>query len=96
VETVGSDFLVITFTPAASTDGRDPANPKQTYLGNLRLALRNMHHTCIVRHMEDGLGTVSWLIGLDSKRPFTVDAYNNPPRVDLLITTASPNDGANC
>jgi hypothetical protein len=55
-----------------------------------------MHHTCIVRHMEDGLGTVNWLIGLDTRRPFTVDAYNNPPRVDVLVTTASPNDGANC
>jgi hypothetical protein len=96
VETLGTAFLVVTFKPAASTDGRDPSKPKQTYLGNLRLSLRNMHHTCIVRHMEDGLGTVNWLIGLDTKRPFTVDAYNNPPRVDVLITTASPNDGASC
>jgi hypothetical protein len=96
VETVGTAFLLVSFTPAASTDGRDPSRPKQTYLGNLRLALRGMHHTCIVRHMADGLGTVNWLIGLDTKRPFTVDAYNNPPRVDVLVTTASPNDGANC
>jgi hypothetical protein len=96
VETVGSAFLVVTFKPAASTDGRDPANPKQTYLGNLRLSLRGTHHTCIVRHLADGLGTVNWLIGLDTKRPFTVDAYNNPPRVDVLITTASPTDGSSC
>jgi hypothetical protein len=96
VETLGTAFLVVTFKPAASTDGRDPAKPKQMYLGNLRLSLRNMHHTCIVRHLEDGLGTVNWLIGLDTKRPFTVDAYNNPPRVDVLITTAGPTDGANC
>jgi len=96
VETLGTAFLLVTFQPAQSVDGRDPGNPKQTYLGNLRLQLRNMHHTCIVRHMEDGDGTVLWLIGLDVKRPFTVDAYNNPPRVDVLITTEGPNDRANC
>jgi hypothetical protein len=97
VETLGSAFLMVTFKPAASSDGRDPARPKQTYLGNLRLALSpDMHHTCIVRHMEDGLGTVNWLIGLDTKRPFTVDAYNNPPRVDVLITSDSPNDHKGC
>jgi hypothetical protein len=28
---------------------------------------------------------VVWLIGLDSKRPFTVDAANQPPRVSILI-----------
>jgi hypothetical protein len=96
VETVGSAFLFVTFRPAQSFDRRDPNNPKQTYLGNLRLQLKDMHHTCIVRHLEDGDGTVMWVIGLDVKRPFTVDAYNNPPRVDVLVTTASPNDQKNC
>ncbi len=28
---------------------------------------------------------VVWLIGLDSKRPFTVDASNQPPKVSILI-----------
>jgi hypothetical protein len=28
---------------------------------------------------------VVWLIGLDSKRPFTVDASNQPPKVSVLI-----------
>jgi hypothetical protein len=28
---------------------------------------------------------VVWLIGLDSKRPFTVDASNQPPRISVLI-----------
>jgi hypothetical protein len=28
---------------------------------------------------------VVWLIGLDSKRPFTVDASNQPPRISIVI-----------
>ena len=94
--TLGTATLVVTFKPAQSQDGRDPGNIKHTYTGPARLGLRHMHHTCIVNHLTDGDGTVIWLIGLDVKRPFTVDAYNNPPRVDVLVTTASPNDGANC
>jgi hypothetical protein len=26
-----------------------------------------------------------WLIGLDERRPFTVDAANHPPRVTVLV-----------
>ncbi|MSV40402.1 MAG: hypothetical protein F2861_03320 [Actinobacteria bacterium] len=28
---------------------------------------------------------VVWLIGVDEKRPFTVDAANNPPRISVLV-----------
>ena len=95
--TLGTATLVVTFQPVQSQDGRDPANVKHTYAGLQHLQLKSMHHTCIVNHLTDGNGTVIFLIGLDVKRPFTVDAYNNPPRVDVLVTTASPNDSAtNC
>jgi hypothetical protein len=85
VETLGEAFLFITMSPASETDARDPGRPKQMYKGNLRLLLRDMHHTEIVRKLIDGDGTVMWLIGLDQKRPFTVDAANNPPRVTVYI-----------
>ncbi len=95
--TLGTATLLVTFQPAQSQDGRDPGNIKHTYAGLEHLQLRHMHHTCIVNHLTDGDGTVVFLIGLDVKRPFTVDAYNNPPRVDVLVTTASPGDAAsNC
>jgi len=81
VETLGEAFLMLTLTPASQTDG----DGKQTYKGNLRLRLDGMHHTEIVRKLIDGDGTVMWLIGLDAKRPFTVDAANNPPRVTVYI-----------
>lgn len=82
---LGEAFLVVTFTPASQTDARDPGRPKQTYLGNLSLRLEDMHHTVHVRKLLDGEGTVTWIIGLDQRRPFTVDAANQPPRVNVYI-----------
>lgn len=81
VETLGEAFLFLTFTPASEKTG----DGKQAYRGNLRLRLDGMHHTEIVRKLIDGDGTVMWLIGLDEKRPFTVDAANKPPRVAVYI-----------
>jgi hypothetical protein len=87
VETLGSAFLFITFAPASQTDFT--AGRKQTYLGNIRLRLEDMHHTLIVRKLIDGDGTQSWLIGLDEKRPFTVDAVadsaNRVSRVSVYV-----------
>jgi hypothetical protein len=86
--------LAVEVQPASTTDARNPARPVETYKGNLRLGLQNMEHTVIVEwlskivdltpddHSDD---KVVWLIGLDSKRPFTVDAANQPPRVSVLI-----------
>ena len=82
VDMLGNAYLAVTFTPAASTD---PSNEVQTYKGRLLLLLEDMHHTEMVRKLIDGDGTVMWLIGLDEKRPFTVDAANQPPRVTVYI-----------
>lgn len=85
VRVEGEAFLSVTFSPASQFDLRDPARPIQTYKGNLLLDLGDMHHVTMVRKLIDGLGTVMWLIGLDEKRPFTVDAVSNPPRVSIFI-----------
>lgn len=86
--------LAVEIQPASTTDARNPARPVETYKGNLRLQLTDMRHTVIVEwlskivdltpedHTDD---KVVWLIGLDSKRPFTVDAANQPPRVSVLV-----------
>jgi hypothetical protein len=74
VETLGTAFVYITFAPASETDWTS-GQPRQTYRGNLRLRLEDMHFTEIVRKIMDNPdGTQSWLIGLSEKRPFTVDA----------------------
>jgi hypothetical protein len=85
VSTQGEAFLYVTFSPASQTDARDPSRPNQVYKGNLLLAMDAMHHVTMVRKLIDGDGTVMWLIGLDQKRPFTVDAVSDPPRVNLYI-----------
>lgn len=95
VETLGTAFLVVTFEPTSQTDGRLPGRAITTYKGNLRLRLEGMRHTEIVRKLIDQPDSnpedlvaddkVAWIIGLDVKRPFTVDAANQPPRVSVLI-----------
>jgi hypothetical protein len=89
VETLGNAFLYITFAPATETDWSS-GRPRQTYPGNLRLRLENMHYTEIVRKIMDHPdGTQSWLIGITEKRPFTVDGVadsaNRVSRVSVYI-----------
>lgn len=70
----------------------------QTYCGNLRLRLEGMEHVVIVEWITpDNLppdptpedpsdNKVIWLIGLDERRPFTVDFARDPtPHVNVLI-----------
>ncbi len=111
--------LYVEMRPASATDRRFAGRPRQTYAGNLRLALQDMKHTVMVEWLDKAppaladstkkksaagattsssvpgevvaapndpdYSRVVWLIGLDKKRPFTVDAANNPPRVNVLV-----------
>jgi hypothetical protein len=86
-------FLEVMMTPASETDLRNPTNASQTYKGNLRLTFpQTMHHTLIVELLHtfpqgpNPLAPVLvWVIGLDGRHPFTTDAANSPPRVNVLI-----------
>jgi hypothetical protein len=85
-------ILEVVISPASLVDARTPSNPTHTYQGSLRLALPGLRHTLIVELLstfpqspDPNQGTVVWLIGLDSKRPFVTDAAANPPRVSVLI-----------
>jgi hypothetical protein len=87
-------ILEVVITPASETDVRNAANSVQTYKGNLRLQLpTNMRHTLIVELLrsypqpspDPNASVVVWLIGLDARRPFTTDAANSPPHVNVLI-----------
>jgi hypothetical protein len=89
VETLGEAFLYLTFAPASQTDfnsGREV----QTYKGPIRLLFQGTSHIVLVRKLKDfSNGTQSWIIGLDEKRPFTVDGVadsaKNQSRVSLYI-----------
>jgi hypothetical protein len=86
--------LYVEVQPASATDARNPARPVQTYKGNLRLLLKDVEHVVIVEYLQKvpdltpedpSDDRIVWLIGLDEKRPFTVDAANQPPRINVLI-----------
>ncbi len=76
---------MVKIQPAASSDPARPEGDQQTYRGNLRLAYEGEHHLQIVEKTCDGDGTVNWIIGLDSVRPFVVDRAQNPSRISVLI-----------
>ena len=87
-------ILEVMITPASETDVRNPGSSAQTYPGNLRLQLPpTIRHTLIVELLrsfpqpsaDPNASVVVWLIGLDAKRPFTTDAANSPPHVNVLI-----------
>jgi hypothetical protein len=89
--------LYVEMTPAATKDLRNPGRPLDTYKGNLRLLLpKRIVHVNIVEWIQklppDATPTnfnddkVVWLIGLDKKRPFTVDYATQPaPHINVLI-----------
>jgi hypothetical protein len=80
----GNAFLLVQIAPAASNDPRVEDLPA-TYRGNLRLSYGENHHLEIVQKLPDAMGTVEWVIGLDSERPFLVDSASGPPRVSVYI-----------
>jgi hypothetical protein len=86
-------ILEVTLSPASELDVRKSGNPTQTYKGNLRLELKGLRHTQIVELLDTfpqpspdpNASVIVWLIGLDSKRPFTTQSAIEPPRVSILI-----------
>jgi hypothetical protein len=86
--------LYVELQPTATVDRRFAGSGRLTYRGNQRLALEGMKHTVIVEWVKDYEDPtpedptddkVIWLIGLDKRRPFTVDSANQPARVSVLV-----------
>ena len=83
----GTAWLLVTMKPASSYElNPDPTAKKvPTYLGNLRLRWRRYNHLQVVQRLEDVQDTVQWVISLDEKRPFVVDAARDPTRITIWI-----------
>jgi hypothetical protein len=86
--------LYVEMQPTSTVDRRFAGSGRLTYRGNQRLALDGMKHTVIVEWLKDYEDTtpddptddkVIWVIGLDEKRPFTVDSANQPARVSIIV-----------
>jgi hypothetical protein len=88
-------YLYVEMQPTSTVDLRFAGSGRRTYRGNLRLALdKAIQHTVIVEWLDQVEDTtpedptddkIIWVIGLDEKRPFTVDSANQPPRINILV-----------
>ena len=84
----GEAWLLVTMKPASSyeinadPDGQEgPDVPRQ----HLLCGGRAYNHLQVVRRLEDVQDTVQWVISLDEKRPFVVDAARDPTRITIWI-----------
>jgi hypothetical protein len=83
----GDAWLLVTMKPASSYEINADPNAKKvpTYLGNLLLRWSTHNHLQVVRRLEDVQDTVQWVISLDGKRPYVVDAARDPTRITIWI-----------
>jgi hypothetical protein len=82
VSVAGNAFVVVRLEPAA---GFDFVAGKPTYTGPKDVEGAGAHHVTQVVETGDFEGVVTWVIGLDTKRPFAVQATGAPSHT-LAVT----------
>jgi hypothetical protein len=82
VVVAGNAFIVVRLAPAY---GYDFETGVQTYNGAHRIAATDANHVTEVVETGDFEAVVTWIIGLDTKRPFTVEATGAPAH-QLVVT----------
>jgi hypothetical protein len=80
VDVEGDAFVVVRFRPARDVD-LSTGRPEPTYDGPASVRPRGGIRIVEVRHAGSFEGVVTWIIGLDRKRPFSVDLLAAPPRL---------------
>jgi len=73
-----------TSPPGTSPRGSSPRASGSTTSSTVAPPAPPTTSTTLARN-DPATSRVVWLIGLDSKRPFTVDASNQPPKISILI-----------
>lgn len=76
----GSAFVVVRMEPAY---GYDFENGRATYTGSKRIVPSNAKHVTEIVETGDFEGVLTWVIGLDSKRPFSVEATGDQLAVTI-------------
>jgi hypothetical protein len=84
VPVAGNAFIVVRLSPAY---GYDFETGVQTYNGPHRIATTGANHVTEVVETGDFEAVVTWVIGLDTKRPFTVEATGAPAH-QLVVTVS--------
>ncbi|HTD49084.1 MAG TPA: hypothetical protein VK771_00705 [Acidimicrobiia bacterium] len=82
----GGAFLVVHCSPAA---GHDFESGRTTYTGPTRIDPSGARHVRELVETGDFEGVVSWVVGLDTKRPFAVVPETIPPGVSTITVTIS-------
>jgi hypothetical protein len=82
VAVAGSAFVVVKVKPGY---GFDFATGKQTYKGPKSVPVGHTNHVRAIVETGDFEGVLTWVIGLDAKRPFSVQATGTP-RHQLVVT----------
>ena len=82
VAVAGSAFVVVKVKPGY---GYDFANGKQTYTGPKSVPVGHTNHVRAIVETGDFEGVLTWVIGLDAKRAFSVQATGTPGH-QLVVT----------
>jgi hypothetical protein len=82
VTVAGSAFVVVRFQPGY---GYDFATGSPTYTGPKSVPVSNSNHVQAIVESGDFEGVLTWVIGLDAKRPFSVQATGSPQR-QVVVT----------
>lgn len=75
----GAAFLVVRFSAAGADLSQEGA--PETYTGPASLESADATRVRQVRRIGDFEGVLTWVLGLDRRRPFSVTSQDNPSRV---------------
>jgi hypothetical protein len=80
----GNAFIVVKVQPAY---GFDFENARATYTGPKQITPAQANHVTQIVETGDFEGVITWVIGLDSKRPFSVQA-TGAPQTQVVVTVS--------
>ncbi|MDQ1475415.1 MAG: hypothetical protein QOE62_644 [Actinomycetota bacterium] len=84
IAVAGNAFVVVKIKPGY---GFDFETGKPTYTGPKNLPVGSTNHVKAIVETGDFEGVLTWVIGMDAKRPFSVQATGTP-RHQLVVTVS--------
>ena len=85
IAAAGSAYLVLRLEPTATAEADGDGSLTFTYTGARRIRPGNASFVRELVKSGDFEAVVSWVIGMDEKRPFTVSTSASPPRLILDV-----------
>jgi hypothetical protein len=88
IDVGGEAYLVVELAKTLLVEVADPGNDpdgEPTYTGRESIDPSGLNHLSEARIVQGPEGVTQWVLGLDSERPFTIDAASAPPRMTVTI-----------